>query len=87
VLAGADLRQAQLYRVCLKNANLAGAKLKGAVLLNVNLSGADLRGTELDGAFFAEFAYDHQTRWPAGFELSSPHFSQRCPGDSRIAIS
>jgi uncharacterized protein YjbI with pentapeptide repeats len=49
-LSGANLRQANLFWVEFKAANLRGADFKGAKLYRVNFNGADLSRADLAGA-------------------------------------
>lgn len=49
-LAGADLRQARLEDVRMREADLTGARLEKAVVTGTDLSGAMLQGSKLIGA-------------------------------------
>ena len=72
-LAGIDLRQADLCRADLQQANLSGLNLEHANLSQANLTGAALEGanlsqTNLNGADLEGATYDTATIWPEGFD-------------------
>jgi hypothetical protein len=67
-LSGADLRNAYLWKLDLRNADLRGADIKGADLSEADLSGADLRGSmlgeaNLRGAYLIGADLDNAKEW------------------------
>jgi uncharacterized protein YjbI with pentapeptide repeats len=59
-----------------EKAILRGVNLYSASLIAVNLQGADLSGANLIGADLEDFCldgatYNHETRWPIGFDPDS----------------
>jgi uncharacterized protein YjbI with pentapeptide repeats len=68
----ADFSGAKLAGSCQTGSSFISAKFVGADMTGANLSeapllGADLTGASLDGTLLAGCAFDHKTRWPAGF--------------------
>jgi hypothetical protein len=68
----ADFSGAKLARANLADGSFLGTKFIGANLDSANLTqaailGADLTGASLAGTLLARCAFDHKTRWPAGF--------------------
>jgi uncharacterized protein YjbI with pentapeptide repeats len=66
-LSGIDLKDAKLRGGDLRGANLQGAKLSNADLRGANLRGADLYDAYLDEAKLSDAEYDHDTKWPKGY--------------------
>jgi uncharacterized protein YjbI with pentapeptide repeats len=67
-LSGADLMNAYLWKLDLRNADLRGADIKGADLSEADLSGADLRGSmlgeaNLRGAYLIGADLDNAKEW------------------------
>lgn len=73
-LAGALFIGSVLDHADLSSCDLRGADLSGASLIETDLAAADLRGADLTGCRCARVInlrgarYDHDTRWPAGFD-------------------
>lgn len=67
-LLKANLHIADLRRADLSGAILIGADLGGANLHVADLRRADLRGADLSGSILREALYNHDTKWPDGFD-------------------
>ena len=65
-LKGTDLRFADLCKTQLAGANLQDANLQSANLKNTNLQEVNLKGAHLEESF-----YDHETKWPEGFDYQN----------------
>jgi hypothetical protein len=72
-LTNADLREANLINSDLTGADLSSTDLRAANLFGAHLSEVDLTGANLAGANLRqvdlyEAKYDHNTKWPTGFD-------------------
>ncbi len=72
-LSGANFSGAELCRVkfC-DGADLTFANFSRADLDQVDVSGANLEGANLESTRFSNLTFNHQTKWPQGFQPPDP---------------
>ena len=69
--SGADLRLANLTRVCTAKSNSSGAIVTGVDLNESDLNGAKFGELDLFSVDLTDARYDSSTRWPPGFSPPS----------------